>query len=227
MRTAISLAAVAAALAAAAPANAAVVTFELGELVTGDAPSGAPTLTFADNGMDMVRLTIDAAGLSDAEFISNVFFNVANVALPLSFTFNDPLSTGPDALDGITQNSNDVDSGPARGFDIQLAFVTSNRNGGAVRFNADEVVVFDVTAAGLDALDFNVLSTGIGGNDTQFFGLARVQGIGPGANGSARVGDTNPDDNIDPGPGPDPVPEPATLALFGLGLLGLSRIRRR
>lgn len=206
---------------AAAPASAATVQFTLGDTVEGVDPSGAPVLTFEDIAPDTVRLTIDLTDLSGGEFVSNVFFNFADAPGPITFTVRNDLSTGSFQAPTISQGSNTQDSPGNQGmFDIQLAFSTAGSGGGALRLNADEIAVFDLTRAGLMAEDFSVNSAPEGPMAGQNFALARVQGIAGG--GSASVADSDGDDNevID-------TPTPATVALFGLGLIALGARRRR
>lgn len=204
----------------AVPASAAVVQFTLDNTVEGVSPSGAPVITLEDIAPDTVRLTIDLTDLSGGEFVSNVFLNYTDAPSGITFTIRNDLRTGTFDAPTISQSLDGQDSPGNQGmFDIQLAFTTSNSMGGARRFAADEIAVFDLTALGLMAEDFSVISAPEGPSMGQNFALARVQGIAGG--GSASVADSDGDDNeiID-------TPTPATVALFGLGLLALG-LRRR
>lgn len=210
-----------AAAAFAAPAGATVITYVLDDTVEGDTPSGFPTMTFDDGGSSgSVDLTIDATGLSGGEYLASVFFNFADAGSQ-TLTFTRTGGTGP--LSGFTfgQGSNNQDSPGNQGqFDISIAFTESNANGGLLRFDADETLIFTITGAGITADDFALISAPEGPNNGDNFALARVRGIAGG--GSASVADSD-----GPGGGEEPVPEPAALGLFGLGILALGLRRRR
>lgn len=210
---------------AAAPAAAAVITFNLNTVVEGDTPSGFPTMTFDDGGTaGSVDLTIDATGLSGDEFISAVLFNFTGAGTT-DLTFTRTGGTGPAGGFTIFETSNGRDSPGNQGlFDIEIAFSTSNSGGGINRFNADELLTFSIVGDDIVASDFNIDSAPEGPNDATNFALARLQGLAD--EGSASVADG---DGGGGGGGGIPVPEPAALGLFGLGLMavGLGRRRKR
>ena len=217
----------------AAPAFSAVVSFDLAGTVEGTSPSGFPSATFTDTGTNEVSLRLDLAGLSGGEFASAFFFNFNGDATGLTFSRTD--GTGPSEGITIDTGSNAFDSPGNQGlFDIFLGFTTSNSQGGALRFGADEFLAFSITGEGLTASLFNLVSAPQQG--TSNFALARIQGIDGG--GSASVADEDGDTGgeqpggEEPGGGGEepneiPVPEPAALGLFGLGLIGIGFVRRR
>ncbi|MHB9878771.1 PEP-CTERM sorting domain-containing protein [Pacificimonas sp. ICDLI1SI03] len=205
-------------------ANATVVSYTLDQTVEGDAPSGAPTLLFDDGDTPgSVQLTVDAMGLSGGEFITGLFFNFAAAGTNLTFTYVSGSAPMPAT---IYQSADGRNSPGNQGlFDIEFEFSTSNKNSGALRFNADEILVLNITGANLVATDFLLDSAPEGPNAGSNYALARIQGISGGLSASVA-----PEDPTDIPPPLEQVPEPAALGLFGLGLLGLglgaSRRRR-
>lgn len=220
-KTLLAATAVAAALLA-APASAAVISFNLDTTVEGSTPSGFPTATFTDTGAGTVGLNLDLAGLSGGEFASAFFFNYAGDATTLTFTRTG--GTGPLSGYTIFKGSNNQNSPGNQGlFDIQFDFATTNSGNGALRFDADEFLDFSITGTGLTASLFNFNAAPEGPNNGDNFALARIQGIAGGL--SASVAD---EDGGDGGGGNEiPVPEPAAIGLFGLGLAGVAILRRR
>lgn len=206
-------------LCGATSASADVISFDLNQTVEGSEPSGFPSATFEDTGADAVTLTLDLAGMSGGEFASSFFFNYDGNATALSFAREG--GTGPSSGLSWDTGSNEFDSPGNQGlFDIFLGLSTSNRDNGALRFDADETLIFSITGAGLTAELFNIDSAAQRGGSN--FALARVQGIAGGA--SASVGDGDGD----PGEGNEiPVPEPGALGLLGLGIIVLGVARRR
>jgi hypothetical protein len=194
------------------PAGAALFQYNLDFEYSGGADPVGPkpwlVATFADAGTDgpfnVVKLTLDAGGLSGREFVSSWFFNTAFQNL-LYFEYQQGLSTGPASL-SVTVQSNALDAGGAAGFDVEFDFPTANSPIG-VRFEADELVVYTIEGIGLSAADFNFFNSGGEG----LYSAAHVQSI-PADPGSGWIGSRA---------SATPVPEPVTLLLFGMGLFGI------
>lgn len=110
----------------------------------------------------------------------------------------------PNGLGNISQTLN-----------FSFEYATSNSGNGAKRFNAGEKIGFYLdSASNLFAASFTNAA------------YAHVQAIGT-SEQSAKIQACGPNDPDCNGGGGDPVPEPATLAIFGLGLLGAGAVRRR
>ena len=180
-------------------------------------PVGPPpwlVATFTDISPDTVRLSLDATGLSDAEFVSEWMFNVNESFIGgLSFskvggvgTFDDPVIG--QALDNFGADG-DGD------FDIQFAFETAE----AGRFGAGELVAYNITATGLTAADFLLVSDPRGGKGI-YYSAAHVQAIAtPGGTtgGSGWIGASTfsvPDSSM-------------TAMLLGMALLSVEWMRRK
>jgi len=166
------------------------------------------TATFEDTGADTVRLTLDAGNLSGAEFVAGWYFNYDPIIpLPIIFTYDSGASTGPAAGVSIIQNGHDAGGAPGFGFDIFLNFPQSNGS----RFDAGEIVYYDIAGDGLSAASFEFLNAA--GN---FYSAAHVQAIAtPPGSGWIAAGSV------------PQIHEPATLILLGLGLFGCGIAARR
>jgi hypothetical protein len=106
-------------------------------------------------------------------------------------------------------------------FDVVLGFETAAGD----RFDAGEIVEFDITLAGITADNFNLQSIpGTGGGGT-WCAATHAQGLGPDGEDSDFLGG-----QCERFP-PVEIPEPGTLLLlgfaaFGAGLVGRRRMRR-
>ena len=181
-------------------------------------PAGSgPYLTalFDDNNSTgSVTLTLTVAGdVGDAE-VTAVYLNVDDVIGAENLIITKTGGTGP-APNSIGQSTNTFKAANDGLFDILIGLPPP----GGDRFGAGETLVFDITATGLVAGDFNYWSAP---------DPAELDPSGPFL-GAAKFATTS---GCDTGAGEcsdwiGAVPVPAAAWLFGSGLLGLVGIARR
>ena len=181
-------------------------------------------------GVHDVSLSMRALfGAGSTEFISDLVMNVDPDISLSALTFiqtGGPLATIAKGAHGEQSLS------PEGGFDVKFSWSTSNKNGGALRFNENDLVEFIVVCTldsdcdDLDATSFDV-TTAAG-----FRIGAHVQGI-PGSpcleNNEPATG-TCPSGKVFGVAAPTPtraVPVPATLVLVGIAVAGALGIGRR
>jgi len=185
-------------------AQATVVSYDfVFEFSGGDEPAGpAPWLnaTFDDGGSaGSVNLTLSTAGLVDDEFVRQWYFNVE----PFQ-TINFTHQSGE--VPTSTQSSSNAFKADGDGFfDILIEYAAN----AADRFGAGLQSVLLLEAAGLTADMFQALSLGAGNSPDGLLAAAKVQGIGPNADGSGWVA-------------PIPIMGALPLLLSALGLLGFA-----
>lgn len=225
---------------AATGADAASYTIGFSNLVSGtmpvavDAANPVLTATFSDVDLDTVSVTFSAMnlkGVDPNQFISNIYFNFSGNAGTLSAAWTG--GTGPSSGWAFQTDANAL---PNTGgglvntgsYDNLLAFTTSNKRGGLLRFNGGETVTFAISSTvAINAGMFNVVSTG--GALGAFAAMAHVQGIGT-ASGWIGANPYQPpkDGGNPPSDVPGPVAGAGLPALAGLlGAFALVRRRRQ
>jgi hypothetical protein len=215
-------------------ASASLLTFDFAVQFSNNVQPGGPspwlTATFDDTAASAgndVRLTLTANGLTGAEFISDVYFNIDPLINPLqvqSTLIAQPVNT----VEGISFLANAFQAGSDGRYDVRLAL----NNAACCRLNDNETVVLDFnwTAGMLLAQHFNVLAAPGGGNGP-FYAAAHLQGIGANANDSTWIADDNGGQGDCPGCTPTvvatPVPDTApTMLLLATSLLTAARYRK-
>jgi hypothetical protein len=176
----------------------------------GDVSGGDVSVTISDQAAGVVRLSMDAGGLLGGADVGAWYFNISDPLVSLA-SLSATYVSGSITLAG-TSVSFGSDAFMADGdgnFDVLFDFPPP----GMDRFNAGDIVVYDISGDGdLDALDFFAFSS-MGGGQGVYLSAAHILSTGPNEEGSDWVG---------------AVPEPGGALLFGVGSLiaGLA-IRRR
>jgi hypothetical protein len=207
-----------AAAVAMAVSQASALTFQYNiEFSGAQAPGGPPpwlTATFTDSGAGTVSLILSASGLTGSENVTEWDFNVTDSFIG-NLTFSQTSKTGTFTDPTILQSSNAFKADGDGNYDIEFLFATGSA---AARFGAGESVTYDISATGLTANDFNLLSQPAGGHGP-FLSAAHVQNTtGAGTGGSGWIA---------PGGGGTVPDSGATATLLGLGLAGLAGIRAK
>ncbi len=172
-----------------------------------DLPNNALILTFLNNGLDTVRLTVDGSNLpTGTAKVSDIWFNVDPNLMLSSFSNVSGVSASNISLGQDTFNV----GGGAGSFDVKIEYGVSGPTGD---FFSGSSSVFDFTGVGLTENAFNFLSTGAGGSPNPLHAAFHLNLTGNGNSG--HYGSTSP------------VPIPAAVWLFGSALVGLVGIKRR
>jgi len=191
------------------PLQADTLTLDLNYTFSGTSPAGdAPwlTATFEDQGGGVVRLTMDASGLTGSEKVvgneaaeSGWYFNFDDEKDVTQLTFTKQSGTTATFL---TAKNNYQADGDGR-YDFVAAFESDLTQGATS--------VYDISGiAGLSASWFYSLSSPQGGEGV-YYSAAHVQSIGE-SKESGWIG---------------AVPLPATVYLVAFGLIGIVGVRRR
>jgi hypothetical protein len=207
----------------ASAANAALV-YELNTVYTGGTPSGsAPWLrmTFTDKA-GYVELKIENLLSAASEFCTWIEFNLDPALDPskLSFAFE----SGQAAKTISTGRSNIGEGG--RWFDIELAYSTSGKNGGADRFTMGETSIYQISSTeALSEASFAFLSSSEMDEDLNdvYAAAAHIQGI----DGDPDSSKIRIDDSQYPQNGGGSVPAPTSTLLCGIGVAMLTLFARR
>jgi hypothetical protein len=170
-------AAFAIALAAPGRVGAAVLIYQFGDVVAGSPPEGAsPWLTtaFSDVSPGVVQLTVSAAGMTTAESLGSLLLNFDPADNPANLTFTSVGGVGSFAQPTISTGENRFKANGGGKYDIDFAF---SKKAGKI-FTAGDSLTFDITSAvygtGLDALDFDYLSTPTAGGAGPFLAAAQI-----------------------------------------------------
>lgn len=185
------------------------------EFSGGQAPAGpAPwvTATFTQINSHDVRLTIDTSGLTGAEDISEIDFNIlpslSSALSSLTFTYDNgtKAQSTSAAEDGFKADGDGL-------YDFQFKYGTGNGAfGPGVKSTYD--ITDPTTGPTLSAASFLTLSTPSGGHGP-FYSAAHVQNTtGAGSGGSGWIA-------------PVPLPAAAWLLLSALGGLAIPQRRRQ
>lgn len=191
------------------PAEATSITLDLDvEFSGGQDPAGTPPWLRAviDDGgsAGSVKITLIALNLVDEEFITGWYFNVEPSFLSLTIA-----NTGGVAGTASAYSQNAYKADGDGKYDLLFSYPSGPP---AARFVAGATSEWTITAAGLTASHFNLLSHPDGGHGP-FRTAAHVQGIEGG--GSGWITESGE------------IPEPTTLALVAAGVLGMTARRRR
>jgi hypothetical protein len=201
-----------------AVSQASALTFQYNiEFSGGQAPGGPPpwlTATFTDGAADHVSLTLSASGLTGSENVTEWDFNVTDSFIgSLAFLKTSQVGTFTDP--SISQSSNAFKADGDGFYDIEFLFATGSA---AARFGAGESVTYDISATGLTANDFNLLS-GPGGGHGPFLSAAHVQN-------TTGAGNTSGSGWIAPGGGNNTPDSGSTAMLLGAALGSVEVLRR-
>jgi hypothetical protein len=218
-------------LAVSQPASAVIVSSTLNTDFSGATDAtGFPTISFNDfDGSGTVHVILNNTGLAPADtaFTSDWWFNFSGDATQL--TLGNFTTSGGDGVTlppGVATCNNCTGGGNSEFrpdgdgfFDVWLEFATAA--GG--RFDAGEIVEFDITLAGITADNFNLQSIDGPGDTTNDHWCAATHGQGLTNGASDFLGgqcDRFP-------PAGNGAPEPGTLLLLGATALGAGLVGRR
>jgi hypothetical protein len=202
------------------------IVYDVSTPINGTTPVGTLTAEFDDKSSGVVDLTMtfnNHAG-STGEFISDWGFNVkstftdfAHLAIStVSKTIGHYADT---AVAGPSDDSQTFNPTSIGKFDVLFKWTGSDHT-----FIPGGKVVYEFKYTGtqtFDASTFDAVSSGGSVAHAPFYTAAKIAGIPPGGNSGELGNYTGPHTPL------KPVPEPSTLALAGLGGLGLISYRWR
>ena len=192
-------------LAAPGRVGASAFVYQFTDVFQGSAPEGTSpwiTAAFSDVAPGVVQLTISAVGMTTAESLGSLLLNLDPADSPANLQFTYVSSTGSFAHPTVTTGENKFKADGDGKYDIDLAFSLKT---GKI-FTTGDSVTYDISASGLNAMDFDYLSAPSAGEAGPFLAAAKF------------VCTTTPTISEWAAPvGLTPIPEPGTVSLLVAG----------